>query len=188
MLQIFVTIFVVAAAAAAADTPTYDVKSFGAKSNGKSDCTKAFLSAWSAACAVAAPAVIYVPPGHYLLRNVKFAGKSCKSSDITIRIDGTLVAPADYNVVGSSGSWLRFERVTGVSIYGGTLDGRGAALWDCKHSGDSCPKGATVSSNYQFFLYFLLLYYFNICSAHRSDQLLCFFSTRDFTSIVKIEK
>lgn len=160
MIQIFTTF--IAVATAAADTPTYNVKSFGAKSNGKSDCTKAFLSAWSAACAAAAPAVIYVPPGRYLLRNAKFAGKSCKSADITIRIDGTLVAPADYNVVGNSGSWLKFERVTGVSIYGGTLDGRGAALWNCKNSSKSCPKGATVSSQYQFFFSFFFSFLFNL--------------------------
>lgn len=122
----------------------YDVQSFGAEADGKSDCTKAFLSAWGAACATTTPATIYVPAGRYLLSNANFGGQLCKNNEITIQIDGTLVAPSDYNVVGKNGKWLQFERVTGVSIIGGTLDGQGVALWDCKNSGKSCPEGATV--------------------------------------------
>lgn len=129
-----------------AANPTFNVQTYGAKSDGKTDCTKAFLNAWGAACATTAPATIYVPPGRFLLRNAYFAGNQCKNTAITIRIDGTLVAPSDYNAIGNSGSWLKFERVTGVSIYGGTLDGQGTKLWACKNSGKSCPKGATVSS------------------------------------------
>ncbi|GFP83125.1 polygalacturonase [Phtheirospermum japonicum] len=122
---------------------SYNVQNFGAKSNGKSDCTKAFLSAWAAACATVQPATIYVPQGRYMLKNAVFTGKSCKNKAITIRIDGTLVAPDDYKVNGNAGNWLKFYRVTGVSIYGGTLDGQGTKLWACKNSGKSCPKGAT---------------------------------------------
>lgn len=124
----------------------YNVQTFGAKSNGKSDCTKAFLNAWAAACAATKPATMYVPQGRYSLRGVVFTGNLCKNTAITIRIDGTLVAPSDYNVIGNSGNWLKFYRVNGVSIRGGTLDGQGAALWACKNSGKSCPTGATVIS------------------------------------------
>ncbi|PIM97611.1 Polygalacturonase [Handroanthus impetiginosus] len=123
---------------------TYNVQSFGAKSDGKSDSTKAFLNAWGAACAATSPATIYVPQGRYLLQNAYFEGKSCKNTAITMRIDGTLVAPSDYNIIGKSGSWLRFERVTGVSIYGGTIDAQGTQLWACKKAGKACPQGATV--------------------------------------------
>ncbi|KAL0341387.1 UNVERIFIED_CONTAM: Polygalacturonase [Sesamum radiatum] len=128
-----------------ASNPSYNVKSFGAMSDGESDSTKAFLSAWSAACATTQPAAIYVPPGRYLLRNAFFNGKTCKNKAITIRIDGTLVAPSDYNTIGNSGTWLKFQKVTGVSISGGTLDGQGTKLWACKNSSKSCPKGATSS-------------------------------------------
>lgn len=128
-----------------AANPTFSVQSYGAKSDGKSDCTKAFLSAWNAACAAPAPATIYVPTGRYMLRNAIFGGGSCKNKAITIRIDGTLVAPSDYNIIGNSGSWLKFDRVTGVSINGGTLDGQGSKLYACKNSGKSCPEGTTVS-------------------------------------------
>ncbi|KAK4403277.1 Polygalacturonase [Sesamum angolense] len=131
-----------------ASNPSYNVKSFGAISDGESDSTKAFLSAWFAACATTQPAAIYVPPGRYLLRNAFFNGKTCKNKAITIRIDGTLVAPSDYNTIGKSGTWLKFQKVTGVSISGGTLDGQGTKLWACKNSSKSCPKGATSLAFY----------------------------------------
>ncbi|KAI3470302.1 hypothetical protein Pfo_026965 [Paulownia fortunei] len=145
MIQILIFTFFCYSFAA---NPSYNVVSFGAKSDGNSDCTKAFLSAWGAACATTQPATIYVPPGRYLLRNAYFTGKLCKNTEITIRIDGTLVAPTDYNVIGNASSWLKFHRVTGVSIYGGTLDGQGTDLWACKNSGESCPKGATSLAFY----------------------------------------
>ncbi|KAL8103623.1 polygalacturonase-like [Apium graveolens] len=123
-------------------TITYNILHYGAKSGGKSDSSKAFLSAWGAACATTSPATIYVPQGRFLLKNVYFYGEHCRNRAITIRIDGVLAAPSDYNVLGNSGSWIKFERVTGVSIYGGTLDGQGTSLWACKHSGKKCPQGA----------------------------------------------
>ncbi|KAG8369913.1 hypothetical protein BUALT_Bualt14G0062800 [Buddleja alternifolia] len=142
MIQILILTYFYCSSPSLAANPTFNVQTFGAKSDGKSDCTNAFLSAWGAACAAPKPATIYVPRGKYLLRNAYFNGKLCKNTAITMRIDGTLVAPSDYNVIAKSGSWLRFERVTGVSIYGGTLDAQGTKLWACKNSGKSCPKGA----------------------------------------------
>ncbi|CAI9762933.1 unnamed protein product [Fraxinus pennsylvanica] len=65
-----------------------------------------------------------------------------------LRIDGTLVAPSNYNMIGNSGTWIKFKRVTEVSVIGGTLDGQGANLWACKNSGRSCPKGSTTLAFY----------------------------------------
>ncbi|MCD7469603.1 hypothetical protein HAX54_008745, partial [Datura stramonium] len=129
----------------------YNVQNYGAKSDGKSDSSKAFFSAWSAACASTSPATIYVPKGSYLLGNAYFYGQTCKSNAITIRIEGTLVAPSDYNIIGKSGNWIKFERVTRVTIIGGTLDGQGTALWACKSYGKACPKGATVCSTSNYY-------------------------------------
>ncbi|KAL5997949.1 hypothetical protein ACLOJK_008883 [Asimina triloba] len=117
----------------------YNILSFGAKGNGVSDSTKPFLSAWAAACSSHGSATIYVPPGSYLLSQASFAGP-CRSSQITFRIDGTLVAPDGY---GSNSHWILFHDVQGVSILGGTIDGRGAHLYSCKASGGNCPHGAT---------------------------------------------
>ncbi|XVF76921.1 hypothetical protein PTKIN_Ptkin13bG0306200 [Pterospermum kingtungense] len=121
---------------------TYSVLSYGAKPDGNFDSTQAFIAAWTMACGSINPTIIYVPPGRFLLRNAVFRGQ-CKNNAIVFRIDGTLVAPSDYMVIGSAGNWLIFEHVNGVSIYGGILDGQGTDLWACKRSGRGCPSGAT---------------------------------------------
>ncbi|KAK6930418.1 Glycoside hydrolase, family 28 [Dillenia turbinata] len=122
---------------------TYDVVSLGAKADGQTDSTQFFLSAWTSACGSASPATIYVPQGRFLVKSAHFNGGHCKNNAITVRIDGTLVAPSDYNIIGKDGNWLIFEAVNGVSVLGGTLDGQGTSLWSCKRSGKSCPSGAT---------------------------------------------
>lgn len=119
------------------------VLSHGAMPDGKTDSTKAFAAAWSQACASTQPATISVPKGSFSLGQVRFQGP-CKNNAILLRIDGTLVAPSDYGVIGSAQNWLIFEHVTGVTISGGTLDGQGSGLWSCKSSGKDCPSGATV--------------------------------------------
>ncbi|KAJ0035962.1 hypothetical protein Pint_26314 [Pistacia integerrima] len=117
---------------------SYNVVSLGAKLDAKTDSTQAFLDAWTKACGSTEAATVYVPQGRFLLGKVEFKGQ-CKNNDITLRIDGTLVAPADYNVIGNADNWLVFEHVNGVSINGGTLDGQGAGLWTCIKTGGRCP-------------------------------------------------
>ncbi|OIS96333.1 polygalacturonase, partial [Nicotiana attenuata] len=147
-LAIFLILFIFLFHLSAAANTMYNVQTFGAKSNGKTDSSKAFLSAWTAACASTSAATIYVPRGSYLIRNAYFYGQTCKSKAITIRIDGTLLAPSDYNVIGNAGNWIKFEKVKGVSIYGGTFDGQGDGLWACKTSGKNCPEGTTALAFY----------------------------------------
>ncbi|OAY59273.1 polygalacturonase [Manihot esculenta] len=120
----------------------YNVRSYGAKPDGKTDSTKAFLAAWTQACASTKSATIYVPKGRFLLSRVAFQGP-CKNNATFLRIDGSLVAPSDYRVIGSSQNWIIFEHVNGVKVSGGVIDGRGTGLWSCKNSGKTCPDGAT---------------------------------------------
>ncbi|XVF76922.1 hypothetical protein PTKIN_Ptkin13bG0306300 [Pterospermum kingtungense] len=122
-----------------------NVISFGAKADGTTDSTKAFLNAWAQACGSTKPATIYIPKGRFLVRSVDFRGQ-CNNNAIAIQIDGTIVAPVDYRVLGTANTWLSFENVDGVSIYGGILDAKGTGLWACKNSGKSCPSGATSLS------------------------------------------
>ncbi|XP_065622685.1 polygalacturonase [Quercus suber] len=122
---------------------TYNVVSLGAKADGKSDSTQAFVSAWTKACASVKPAIIYVPVGRFYLRQLVFSGP-CKNNAIIMRIAGTLVAPSDYRILGNKGNWIVFEHVDGVTISGGILDAQGTGLWACKASGSSCPSGATT--------------------------------------------
>ena len=121
----------------------HNVIDYGAKPDGETDSTKAFLDAWDAACGSPAPATILVPAGFFLVNHVTFHGP-CKSSYITVQIDGTLVAPTDYANFGKTKQWMMFNGVQGVSVSGGTIDGRGKSLWDCKNSDGDCPEGSTV--------------------------------------------
>lgn len=127
-----------------AKTTSYNVLNFGAKPNGLKDSTEAFENAWAMACGSSGTSLIYVPKGRYLLGALVFGG-NCKSYDITFKIDGTLVAPTDYQVLGKVQNWLSFEGVSGVSIIGGALDAKGDSLWACKSTSKNCPNGATVS-------------------------------------------
>lgn len=122
----------------------YNVLNFGAKADGKTDSTKSFLRAWAAACASVKPATIHVPVGSYLLGHTVFNGP-CKNTRINIRIEGTLIAPSNYAWLATTKQWILFNGVEGISIFGGTLDGRGNNLWTCKETKKNCPgTGATV--------------------------------------------
>uniref|UniRef100_A0A7N0TVW3 Polygalacturonase n=1 Tax=Kalanchoe fedtschenkoi TaxID=63787 RepID=A0A7N0TVW3_KALFE len=121
---------------------TYDVVSYGANPGSTVDSTAAFLTAWNLACASSDPSTLYVPTGTFLLKSLKFRGP-CLNSALTVQIDGTLVAPSDYNVIGTNNNWIIFQHVDGVTVNGGILDGQGSGLWACKASGNSCPVGVT---------------------------------------------
>ncbi|XP_022989662.1 polygalacturonase-like [Cucurbita maxima] len=140
LLLFFPFVFLYSSSAIAFSNNVVDL---GAKPDGKSDSTKAFETAWANACGSTRPTSIYVPPGRYYLRSLTFNGP-CKNNAIFIRIDGTLVAPSDYRVIGNSAAWILFRRVDGVTISGGVFDGKGSGLWACKNSTRTCPSGATT--------------------------------------------
>lgn len=120
----------------------YNVVSSGARADGKTDSTQAFLKAWRLACNSIRPATIYVPLGTFLLKPVVFTGP-CKSR-IVFKLAGTLVAPSDYWSYGNSEYWILFIKVTRVSVFGGILDAKGAGYWACRRAGRSCPVGSRV--------------------------------------------
>ncbi|RXH80920.1 hypothetical protein DVH24_004834 [Malus domestica] len=132
----------------AESTLILNVLSFGAKPNGVTDSTQAFMDAWSAACASSDFSTIRVPKGRCLLPPAMvFKGGNYKSPGITLRIDGTLVASSDYRILGQADTWLSFETITGVSIIGGALNAKGTSLWACKLAGSTdCPSGSTSLS------------------------------------------
>uniref|UniRef100_A0A803M5K6 Polygalacturonase n=1 Tax=Chenopodium quinoa TaxID=63459 RepID=A0A803M5K6_CHEQI len=123
----------------------YNVATFGAKPDGKTDSTKAFVDAWAAACGSTGRPTIHVPQGRFFIGNaITFNGARCKNKGVNFDIKGTLVAPSNYRVLGNKGTWLAFQYVTGVSISGGVLDGQGDGLWACKVAGKGgCPSGLT---------------------------------------------
>lgn len=137
ILSLFLTFFFKPSNAA------YNVIDLGAKSDGETDSTQAFLKAWAAACSSVKASTIYVPTGRYLIKNIVFRGP-CKNK-IAIQIKGTIVAPTDYHVIGKTGNWILFVQVDRVSVIGGTLDAQGAGFWACRKSGQNCPVGSRVS-------------------------------------------
>ncbi|VFQ87691.1 unnamed protein product [Cuscuta campestris] len=150
LLFSFITMYIriiASLARVAAISNSYNVLTYGAVPDGKTDSSKAFLGAWTAACGSTEAATIYVPPGTFLLGSVTFEGQ-CKSNAVTFQIDGVLVAPSDFNVIGRDGTWINFNSVSGVSIVGGTIDGQGASLWACKHANKECPQGTTALAFY----------------------------------------
>ena len=118
----------------------YNVVDFGARPDGLTDSANGFLRAWAKACSSGRPAIIHVPQGRFFVSQATFLGP-CKNPAIRILIKGTIVASTGY---GTSLKWLYFKNVNNVAVYGGILDGRGQALWDCKKAGRSCPTGAIV--------------------------------------------
>ncbi|RDX68009.1 hypothetical protein CR513_53048, partial [Mucuna pruriens] len=120
----------------------FNVVSFGAKPDGKLESSTAFLRAWSWACKSKESSTIYVPKGSFLLKQVTFGGPC--TNKIEFRIDGTIVAPSDYWSLGNSGYWILFMKLNGISIRGGTLDGRGDGYWRCRRAGTTCPAGARI--------------------------------------------
>ncbi|CAN6448816.1 unnamed protein product [Victoria cruziana] len=122
---------------------THNVLSYGAKADGATDNSAAFLKAWSAVCGDSGEAVtMYVPNGNFLLHPTLFRGP-CKSRSIVIQIDGNLVASSDYKLYGAAGYWLQFKNVQGLTFQGGKLDAKGSALWECKAQKKNCPYGAS---------------------------------------------
>ncbi|CDP19165.1 unnamed protein product [Coffea canephora] len=119
---------------------SFNVLSFGAKPDGRTDSTQPFLKGWASACRSIQPATVYVPRGRYLIKAAVFKGP-CRNR-ITVKIDGTLVAPDNYWALGNSGYWLLFIQVSRLSVIGGTLDAKGAGFWACRQSGKNCPVGA----------------------------------------------
>ncbi|KAK3200120.1 hypothetical protein Dsin_023535 [Dipteronia sinensis] len=144
-LLIFAILLITFSTSSSAIPVTFNVADLGARPDGTTDSTQAFVNAWARACGSTVAATIYVPLGRFLLRNVVFNGKDCKNNNIVVRIDGTLVAPADYNFIRNVNHWIFFEHVDGVSVLGGIFDSQGAGLWTCKRAGhNGCPNGATT--------------------------------------------
>ncbi|CAI0458850.1 unnamed protein product [Linum tenue] len=147
-LIVAAVLFLAAASVASASRPSvYIVTDYGARADPKTDSTSALSDAWRKACSDPRPSVVYVPHGRFHVRNLGFEGP-CRSKDILVRIDGTLVAPSDYSVIGNAKNWILFHDVDGVRISGGILDGQGTGLWSCKLDGrKDCPTGAMNSKN-----------------------------------------
>uniref|UniRef100_A0A2C9V075 Polygalacturonase n=1 Tax=Manihot esculenta TaxID=3983 RepID=A0A2C9V075_MANES len=119
---------------------TYDILSYGAVGDGKTDDTLAFVKTWNATCNDSDTPTMIIPDGKtFLVHQVTLAGP-CKSTNVNFQLSGKIIAPAPIAWNGrDSGRWLAFRQVDGLIIAGtsnGLLDGSGKAWWDisCKHN------------------------------------------------------
>lgn len=131
----------------------YNVVNYGARGDGRTDSTTAFLRAWAAACNSPYPSNVYVPRGIFMIRNAVFSGP-CKSR-MQFKIDGRIVAPNNFYAIANYGSWIMFYKVNRLSVNGGIIDAKGKGFWNCKMRGSNCPVGARVSRNPFFFSLFV---------------------------------
>ncbi|XP_010472056.1 PREDICTED: exopolygalacturonase-like [Camelina sativa] len=118
--------------AAAASIPLpgrkiFDVRSYGARGDGKTDNAMAFTKAWKEACEWNGFSRVYVPFGTFYLGGVIFTGP-CKSR-ISFIIKGTLLAPKEANAIKEE-TWIIFRYVDYLTVSGGgILDGQGSYSW-----------------------------------------------------------
>ncbi|KAL8142408.1 hypothetical protein V2J09_015440 [Rumex salicifolius] len=111
-------------------TSAFSVLDFGAKGDAISDDTKAFESAWAAACKLEASTMI-VPSGYrFLVGPISFSGPYCMSN-IVFQLDGEIIAPTSPKVWGSGLLWwIQFTKLKGITIQGeGIIDGSGSVWW-----------------------------------------------------------
>ncbi|KAL5716494.1 galacturonan 1,4-alpha-galacturonidase [Ranunculus cassubicifolius] len=115
---------------------TFNIKTYGAKGDGKTDDCKAIEDAWKAACASTGSPKVLIPRGSYLAGPLKFTGPCKCASTITIKLKGNLLASTNLDLYATP-VWITLGWVNGLTITGGgTFDGQGAVSWP--HN--KCPK------------------------------------------------
>nr|ACN85327.1 polygalacturonase precursor [Oryza brachyantha] len=124
----------------------FDVTDFGAVTDGETDNSKAFVRAWTEACAAAGRPAVVVPSGDYLLHPVVFRGP-CRGY-VEVRVAGVVRAPAGLDAFRGYHEWINFAGIDGLLVTGnGTFDGRGASSWhlnDCPWKPDCIPPPSSI--------------------------------------------
>ncbi|GAB4852329.1 hypothetical protein Ancab_016522 [Ancistrocladus abbreviatus] len=116
----------------------FDVTAYGAKGDGKTESTKAFLSAWRDACNHPGKSTLLIPPGIFYVGPLLFDGPCHHNQSPKMVIRGTLRAPSDVSVF-LKPNWIVFHRLHGLIINGegnALLDGQGKEAWQ----DPSCQK------------------------------------------------
>ncbi|OWM70650.1 polygalacturonase At1g48100-like [Punica granatum] len=113
------------------NSTVFNVLDFGAKGDGHSDDSKAFLAAWAAACKVEASTVLIPSGSDFLVNPVSFTGPDCKP-DIVFQLDGKIIAPTSSSAWRKGIlHWIEFTKLSRMTITGkGIMDGRGSVWWN----------------------------------------------------------
>ncbi|KAM1373447.1 hypothetical protein ACFX2I_024145 [Malus domestica] len=106
-----------------AKAEVFYVTSLRYRGNSKGDITQAVANAWRDACASPWPAKVIIPKWEYYLRGAILKGP-CKAP-IEIQVQGYLRAPQDRSRLIQQGTWVRFQHVNRLMLFGGgTFDGQ----------------------------------------------------------------
>ncbi|PWA85336.1 glycoside hydrolase, family 28, Pectin lyase fold/virulence factor [Artemisia annua] len=123
-----------------------DVKTKGAKGDGKTDDGPAIMDAWKEACAAAPPSSVFIPPGTYMAFPLIQLYGPCKGP-IEIKATGaTIKAPSDLAMF-KNDSWIVIAFVDQLTMTGGTFDGQGQESWR-NNKCNNCPKPANLRFGY----------------------------------------
>ncbi|XP_043721194.1 exopolygalacturonase-like [Telopea speciosissima] len=137
--------------AANRDITVFNVLTYGAKPDGRTDNTQAFMKTWVAACHWKGKARFLVPLGTFLVGPVIFAGPCVGPPPIIVQILGTVKAVVDISEY-ESPEWFLFERIDGIILTGGgTFDGQGDQVWkynDCKQNSGCQLMPANIKFNH----------------------------------------
>ncbi|KAL7594416.1 hypothetical protein Lser_V15G28195 [Lactuca serriola] len=113
---------------------TYDVTSYGAKGDGNTDDSSAFLRAWDDLCGDQSPEPTLIIPSDktFLISPVAFNGP-CKSPTVYVMLLGNITAPKTFDGWKDcvrNHYWIYFTSVQGLKIQGpGQIDGQGSIWW-----------------------------------------------------------
>ncbi|EXB81077.1 hypothetical protein L484_014009 [Morus notabilis] len=106
----------------------FNVMSYGAVADGKTDNSKAIFDAWTHACQSVGGGMVLIPKGTYLVNPVVLKG-TCKGQMVFF-LQGDLKAPTDQKSWDDIDHWITFQYVDNfVMSGGGSLDGQGASAW-----------------------------------------------------------
>ncbi|CAH2046422.1 unnamed protein product [Thlaspi arvense] len=112
----------------------YNVLDFGAKGDGETDDSKAFVKAWKTMCGDddGNTKTLLIPSGQtFLLQSLQFHGP-CGSSSV-VQMNGNIVAPVDKRawLDNKTPNWIVFVSINGLTIIGvGTINGFGSSFWE----------------------------------------------------------
>ncbi|RDX69332.1 putative polygalacturonase, partial [Mucuna pruriens] len=128
---------------AATQDTVYNVMDYGACGDGKSDDSKAFLSAWQHTCGTQGTPTLVIPQGRtFMVSNIKFNG-TCMATSIHIQLQGKIIAPEKNAWVGDNSGWIFISHINNLVIdgTGGLIDGCGSTWWACR----TCPRPTVIS-------------------------------------------
>ncbi|XP_076951528.1 putative polygalacturonase At3g15720 [Bidens hawaiensis] len=130
----------------------YDVTTYGAKGDGYTDDTNAFLQAWAGLCNDASryPTLVIPQGKSFLIGLVTFNGP-CRYPAVNVELWGNIIAPntlSGWNGCEKKDMWISFSGVHGLSIYGhGQINGRGSLWWGNKDAASKCERPKALHFN-----------------------------------------